>query len=131
MQKCDDLKRPAKLVSLLTAKMFRCFMDGPTTVLELQHITGLSLNTVRGFVRALRKENVVYISDWEVDSSGKHSIRVYSLVKNKRNFDVLPPKKDKAIIAQERRDRTATKKVTPSLRRLNTYPERLIHVLGP
>lgn len=84
------------------AKLTRALLDGPCSIVELQEVSGLSINTIHTYMRALRKEKVVHISAWEKDATGRDSFRVYKMGTGK---DVARSRKSKAQIARECRKR--------------------------
>lgn len=102
MQAADDLSRAVRLGPLSVAKVMRALMDGPCSLPELQHSSGLSTNTLYEYLRALRKEGVVHISAWEKDSTGRESLRVFKLGPGR---DAPRRRKSKAQIARECRKR--------------------------
>jgi DNA-binding transcriptional ArsR family regulator len=102
MQAADDLSRPVRLGPLSVAKIMRTLLDGPSTVPELQEISGLSVSTLYEYLRALRKEGVVHVSGWEKDATGRESLRVFKLGPGK---DAPRQRKSKAQIARECRQR--------------------------
>jgi hypothetical protein len=59
----ETMTTPAKirLSWLSNAILIRCLLDGPHTLYELVEETGLALDTVRGYVRALRNQKLVVI----------------------------------------------------------------------
>ena len=102
MQAVDDLTRAVRLGPLSVAKIMRALLDGPCSMPELQHTSGLSMNTLHGYMRALRKEGVVHISGWEKDATGRDSLRVFKLGAGK---DAPRRRKPKAQVARECRKR--------------------------
>jgi hypothetical protein len=102
MQAVDDLTRAVRLGPLSVAKLMRALLDGPCSMPELQHTSGLSINTLHGYMRALRKEGVVHISGWEKDATGRDSLRVFKLGAGK---DAPRRRKPKAQVARECRKR--------------------------
>jgi hypothetical protein len=102
MQATDNLKKPVRLGALSMAKVTRALLDGPCSVPELKVISGLSINTLHEYMRALRKENVVHICAWEKDATGRDSLRVFKLGAGK---DRPRGKKSKAQISKECRQR--------------------------
>lgn len=102
MQATDDLRKPVRLGALSMAKLTRALLEGPCSIQELQSVSGLSVNTIHSYMRALRKEKVVHISAWEKDATGRDSFRVYKLGLGK---DVPRSRKSKAQIARECRKR--------------------------
>lgn len=102
MQTTDNLSKPVRLGALSMAKITRALLDGPCSIRELQVISGLSINTLHTYMRALRKEAVVHICGWEKDATGRDSLRVFKLGAGK---DAPRTRKSKAQIARECRRR--------------------------
>lgn len=102
MQATDDLRKPVRLGALSMAKLTRALLEGPCSIQELQEVSGLSVNTIHTYMRALRKEKAAHISAWEKDATGRDSFRVYKLGPGK---DAPRSRKSKAQIAKECRKR--------------------------
>jgi hypothetical protein len=102
MQTTDNLSKPVRLGALSMAKITRALLEGPCSIRELQVISGLSVNTLHTYMRALRKEGVIHICGWEKDATGRDSLRVYKLGAGK---DAPRTRKSKAQIARECRKR--------------------------
>ncbi len=102
MHPTDDLTRPVRLGALSMAKVMRALMDGPCSIQELKIISGLSINTLHEYMRALRKEGVAHIGAWEKDATGRDSLRVYKLGNGK---DAPRTRKSKAEVARDCRKR--------------------------
>ena len=96
------MKKPVKINALSVAKMMSALIKGPCSVSDLIEVSGLSLNTVRGYVRALRSEKLIYVSAGKKCSLGRDIIRVWSLG-NKP--DAKRTRKTKAQVARECRMR--------------------------
>jgi transcription initiation factor IIE alpha subunit len=94
--------KPVKINAISIAKLMSALISGPCTDNELLEVSGLRFNTVNGYLRALRAEEVIYISGWEKDACNRDSIRVYAMG-NRR--DAKRSKKSKALIAREVRER--------------------------
>lgn len=111
MHPTDDLSRPVRLGALSMAKVMRALMDGPCSIQELKVISGLSINTLHEYMRALRKEGVAHIGAWEKDATGRDSLRVYKLGSEK---DAPRSKKSKAEVARDCRKRKQDAQLTQS-----------------
>lgn len=121
MSPTDNLKKPVRLGAMSMAKITRALLDGPCSVSELRMASGLSVNTLHEYMRALRKEGVVHISGWERDAMGRESLRVYKLGFGK---DVARRKKSKAQIARECRARKQQAKLAQSFAPVLPIPTR-------
>ena len=64
---------------LSVAALMRALLDGPATVKDLMHESGLSACTCRRYVNALRKARVIHVKLWDVDSYGKRSLASYAI----------------------------------------------------
>jgi len=49
------------------------------TVPEIAEESGLSEQSVRGYIRAMRKRRAVHVADWEHDKHGRRTLRAYAL----------------------------------------------------
>jgi transcription initiation factor IIE alpha subunit len=119
MQATDNLNKPVRLGALSMAKITRALLEGPCTVTELQAVSGLSINTIHTYMRALRKEKVVHIGGWEKDSTGRDSLRVYKLGAGR---DAPRSRKSKAQIARECRQRKQEAMLSNSFCNIVTLP---------
>jgi hypothetical protein len=117
MQPTDNLSKPVRLGALSMAKITRALLDGPCSILELKLVSGLSINTLHEYMRALRKESVVHICGWEKDITGRDSLRIFKLGNGK---DAPRTKKSKAQIARECRQRKQDAKLSQSFALINT-----------
>jgi hypothetical protein len=97
------------------AKITRALLDGPCSIRELQVVSGLSINTLHEYMRALRKEQVVHICAWEKDATGRDSLRVFKLGPGK---DAPRTRKSKAQIARECRKRKQDAQLSLSFARI-------------
>lgn len=68
-----------KVNALSFAKMLRCLTDGPSTIRDVMHETGLHYVTTRDYLTALHKEGVIHICAWDRDSRNGPTIKVYAL----------------------------------------------------
>jgi hypothetical protein len=119
MHPTDDLSRPVRLGALSMAKVMRALMDGPCSIQELKVISGLSINTLHEYMRALRKEGVAHIGAWEKDATGRDSLRVYKLGSEK---DAPRSKKSKAEVARDCRKRKQDAQLTQSFAVIHPAP---------
>ena len=72
-------RRPTTINYLSVAALMRALLDGPATVKDLMHESGLSACTCRRYVNALRKARVIHVKLWDVDSYGKRSLASYAI----------------------------------------------------
>ena len=66
-----------KINAIVQAHLIRLLVDDPHTVADLSEETGLSSNTVRGYVQALHARGLVYLVDKLPDSSGQRSVSLW------------------------------------------------------
>ena len=71
-------KAPTTINCLSCAKLLRAIADGPSTVYEIGADTGVSYQTVRKYVKALKGEKLVYIAAWTEDTNGRRTVAAYS-----------------------------------------------------
>ncbi|MBK6786424.1 MAG: winged helix-turn-helix domain-containing protein [Betaproteobacteria bacterium] len=72
-------RRPTTINYLSVAALMRALLDGPATVKDLAHESGLSMCTCRRYIRALHKAGVIHIKLWDVDAYGRRSMASYAL----------------------------------------------------
>jgi RimJ/RimL family protein N-acetyltransferase len=77
------------------AAIIRELITFPVSLRELEKKTGIAYETLRPMINALRKEQVVHIAMWKVDSMNRSSIACYSL-----GFGVDAPKRQPKTGAQ-------------------------------
>lgn len=65
--------------ALSFAVMVRALYDGPKTRHQLAEISGLHVWTVRQYVKAMQKQEVVHITRWTKDTMGRDAIAHYAL----------------------------------------------------
>jgi predicted ArsR family transcriptional regulator len=63
-----------KVNALHYAKLIAELLDGPWSYQEMAEHTGLHYHTVRDYVNALRKEQLVHIAYWGDDNIGRCSV---------------------------------------------------------
>jgi len=61
------------------ASIIRELLAFPVSLRELEAKTGIAYETLRPMMNALKKEQVVHIAMWKVDSMNRASIACYSL----------------------------------------------------
>ena len=62
---------------MIYAKLLKYMLDGTLTCAELAEATGLNKLTVYDYTRALHKEGVIHICDW--DGEGRNQSKIYRL----------------------------------------------------
>ncbi len=89
-------KRPVRQTHMIVATMISMLSDGPVTVAEMAAETGLSEQSTRTYIRAMRRVCVVYVSLWELDDRGRQTLAGYSLG-TKPDVVRVPPRSRKEI----------------------------------
>ena len=69
-------QRQAKVNPLALAKMLKA-MTEPASWKEVQDECGLSQRTLGPYLKAFRKEKLIYVAGWEKDARGSFSIRIW------------------------------------------------------
>ena len=77
------------------AAIIRELIAFPVSIRELETKTGIAYETLRPMMNALKKEQVVHIAMWKIDSMNRASIACYSL-----GFGVDAPKRQPKTGAQ-------------------------------
>ena len=95
--------RPARPAHLAVAIMVAALVDGMATVQDLADESGLSEQSVRDYVRAMRKRRAVHVAAWEHDGAGRQSRAAYRL--GRKPDAVRVPPRDRAEIARQYRAR--------------------------
>ena len=95
--------RPNRPAHLAVAYMFAHLVNGPATVADLADESGLSEQTVRGYVRALRRLRAVHVAGHELDDSGRQSIKAYAI--GRKPDAIRVPPRSRAEIARDYRAR--------------------------
>ncbi len=72
-------RAPSRPSHLAIAELVARLAAGPATVPELAEQSGLSEQSVRGYVRAMRRRKVIYIAGWEQDAHGRQSLAAYAI----------------------------------------------------
>lgn len=75
--------------------IIRELLSFPKSLRELEAKTGIAYETLRPMMNALKKEQVVHIAMWKIDSMNRASIACYSL-----GFGVDAPKRQPKTGAQ-------------------------------
>lgn len=61
------------------AVLLRELLGGPCTALELSAETGMRHETVLGWIRAMRRQHVLYVAAWVEDSAGRRTTAAYRI----------------------------------------------------
>lgn len=89
---------PSRIGHIAIAKLVGGLHDGDQTIDDLVLLTGLNRETVGAYIVALRREHVVHVSSWKLDSRGRYTRPAYSMGVRK---DVFRPKVPRqAVIAK-------------------------------
>lgn len=97
-----------KVNAMSYAKLVRALYTNPMTKGGLAEVTGLHIWTVRGYVDALHKEEVIHIVGWEKDGMGRDVTAIYGWG---IGVDVKRAAKTGAQKARERRARAKAEKL--------------------
>lgn len=76
-------KTYVKINSFTQARLIKLLFPGIYSCEELAAETGLSLGSVRQYVRELHKVGAVYIDHWEKDALDRDAIRIFKLGEGK------------------------------------------------
>lgn len=94
-------KNSVRVNATAVAQMIGRMIQEPATAFELVEISGLSLNTVRHYLNALRKAKAAYIYDWTECRTGVRTTKVWA-VGDKPDAKKPQPKSNKEICAKYR-----------------------------
>jgi predicted ArsR family transcriptional regulator len=72
-------KKIIRVNAIAIAEMLKAAQEGIYTAYELVEKTGLTINTVRGYMNVFHKAGIVHVCDWEEDSRGNRTRKVYKL----------------------------------------------------
>jgi DNA-binding transcriptional ArsR family regulator len=92
------------------ALLLRALYDGPRTMRELRDITGLAESTVRGYLKALRKQKLVRVCDLLRNSNNIPCINVYEWAPDEPSYRV--PRASKLTAAQRSKQYRERKRLT-------------------
>ena len=95
-----------KVNAMAFAKLLKYMQDGTLTCYELAQATGLHLLTVYDYTKALHKEGVVYICDW--DGEGRNQSKIYRLGEGK---DVRRPHKPRTQVYADYKERVKARRL--------------------
>lgn len=110
-------KKVIRVNAIAIAEMLKAAQEGIYTSWELVEITGLTINTVRGYMNVLHKAGVVHVCDWEEDARGNRTRKVYKLGAGK---DAKKPKLSQQEVNRRYRERTKALKLMKDLNAIKT-----------
>lgn len=99
-------KKVIRVNAITNAQLLSKVSEGVFTTNQLSEETGLCIRTIRNYLSAMHKVGVLHIIDWEEDSGGRRSLKVYKLGAGK---DMPKPKMSNA--ETKRRYRLKIKKI--------------------
>ncbi len=105
-------KKVIRVNAIAIAEMLKAAQDGIYTAFELVEMTGLSINTVRGYMNVFHKAGVIHVCDWEEDIRGNRTRKVYKLGKGK---DMPKPKMSQAEVNKRYREKVKNLKLMAGL----------------
>lgn len=111
------MKKVIRVNAIAIAEMLKAAQEGIYTSWELVDISGLSINTVRGYMNVLHKAGVVHVCDWEEDSRGIRTRKVYKLGKGK---DAIKPKLSEQEVNRRYREKIKAMKLMKDLNATKT-----------
>lgn len=94
--------RPARPAHLAVATMVALLADG-ATVRDIADESGLSEQSARDYIRAMRKRRAVHVAAWEHDAAGRQTRAAYRL--GRKPDAVRTPPRTRAEIARHYRAR--------------------------
>lgn len=71
--------RSVRVNAIAIAELMVGLQDGCHTMLELADLSGLSIQTVRNYIKQLHKRGAVHIADWREDAKGGRTLKVFEL----------------------------------------------------
>jgi len=83
--------------------MMALLVDGPATAQDIAEETGMSAQSVRDYLRAMRKRHAVFVARWDLDQAGRQTLAAYQL--GRRPDAVRVPPRSRAEIARQYRAR--------------------------
>lgn len=90
---------PVRLNSMSFAKLTALLMEGAYGRIELAELTGLHRETVINYCKAMKREGLIHVCDWEQDRTGRWSIAILKL--GKKPDVPKPAPKASTIIKRE------------------------------
>lgn len=111
------MKKVIRVNAIAIAEMLKAAQEGIYTSYELVEITGLNLNTVRGYMNVFHKAGIIHICDWEEDARGNRTRKVYKLGAGK---DVKKPKLSQSEVNRRYREKIKAMKLMKDLNATQT-----------
>ena len=71
--------RRVRVNAIAIAELMLGLQDGCHTMLELADLSGLSIKTVRNYLKQLHGRKLTHICDWREDAKGARTLKVYEL----------------------------------------------------
>jgi predicted transcriptional regulator len=84
-------RAPSRTSHVAIAELVARLASGPSTVIEIAEQSGLSEQSIRGYIRAMRRRKVVYIAAWEDDLRGRQTLAAYA-IGDRPNAAKKPPR---------------------------------------
>lgn len=72
-------KNVIRVNAMAVAQMIAALSSAPHSAYELEEISGLSIQTVRYYLKALHKAKAIYIADWTEDGRGNRTTRSFMI----------------------------------------------------
>ncbi len=69
----------SRINAIAMAELMLGLQDGCHTMIELGEMSGLSMQTVRRYLKMLHKRHVIHVADWREDAKGGRTLKVYAL----------------------------------------------------
>ena len=110
-------KKVIRVNAIAIAEMLKAAQEGIYTSWELVEISGLSINTVRGYMNVFHKAGIVHVCDWDEDARGNRTRKVYKLGKGK---DVAKPKLSQQEVNRRYREKTKAMKLMKDMNAIKT-----------
>lgn len=77
--KAPRRKNAIRVNAMAVSTMVSALYEGAYTADDLSCMSGLSLQTVRHYLKALYKAKAIYIADWTEDKRGVRSVRAFAI----------------------------------------------------
>ena len=111
------MKKVIRVNAIAIAEMLKAAQEGIYTSWELVEITGLTINTVRGYMNVFHKAGIIHICDWEEDARGNRTRKVYKLGAGK---DAKKPKLSQSEVNRRYREKIKAMKLMKDLNATQT-----------
>lgn len=87
---------PSRIGHVAIAKLVSALHDGGQTIDDLVSLTGLNRETVGSYIIAMRREHVVHVSSWKLDSRGRCTRPAFSMGVRKDAAKTKVPRREVA-----------------------------------